>query len=64
MLLVFYSPQRLRLECLNFAHTVYLRIPYASDNKQTLFPSTAFADWSFEWKYTAFSARYEPNLYL
>jgi len=47
MLLLFYTPQSLTLECPNFAHSVYLRIPHASGNTETLFPSTAFADWSF-----------------
>jgi len=47
MLLLFYTPKRLALESLNFAHTVYLPIPHASRNIETLFSSTAFADWSF-----------------
>jgi len=47
MLLLFYTPQRLTLESLNFVHTVYLRIPHASVNIETLFSSIGFADSSF-----------------
>jgi len=47
MLLLFYTSQGLTSECMNFAHAVYLRIPHSSGNIETVFPSTAFAGWSF-----------------
>jgi hypothetical protein len=30
----------------HFAHTLHLRVPYESHNKQRLFPQTALAGWS------------------
>jgi hypothetical protein len=37
MLLLFYTLQGLTLECLNFAHAVYMRIPHTSGNIETVF---------------------------
>jgi hypothetical protein len=46
------------------AHTLHLRVPYESHNKQRLFPQTALAGWSLYRRFNGFPVRYELNSYI
>jgi hypothetical protein len=46
------------------AHTLHLRVPYESHNKQLLFPQTALAGWALKRRFNGFPVRYELNSYI